>query len=300
MHEKSLGWWVLKPDHQEGFLVQITVSLTVDLPATADVNTVEPLILDAGRQAMRQALHLAALRAQAHVACCPRCQHPTLHADGTARRVVLASFGRVAVPVLRKRCAACGHRFRAATAFFAPLDGANVTAELGRQAAQAGTEGPFARAAQTLNAGEAAALLSRDTASSSTVAVRGVDAADPATDTAALARALARCYRCVAAVTGQTDAVSDGQRVALIDNGHPLLAHMSGTGDMATGVVAACAAVERDALRAATAALLAFRVAGAIAAHTARGPGSLRLELLDALASLDTITLIHEGRIRWS
>ncbi len=68
MHEKSLGWWVLKPDHQEGFLVQITVSLTVDLPATADVNTAEPLILDAGRQAMRQALHLAALRAQAHVA----------------------------------------------------------------------------------------------------------------------------------------------------------------------------------------------------------------------------------------
>ena len=38
MHEKSLRWWVLKPDHQEGYLVQITVSLTVDLAATADGN----------------------------------------------------------------------------------------------------------------------------------------------------------------------------------------------------------------------------------------------------------------------
>jgi hydroxyethylthiazole kinase len=151
-----------------------------------------------------------------------------------------------------------------------------------------------------LNAGEAAALLSIDTASSSTVAARGVDAADPATDTAELARALARCYHCVAAVTGQTDAVSDGQRVALIDNGHPLMARITGAGDMATGVVAACAAVESDALRAAAAALLAFGVAGAIAARSARGPGSLRPELLDALASLDTTTLIHEGRIRWS
>ena len=150
MHEKSLLLGVLNPLHQEGFLVQITVSLTVDLPATADVDRVEPLILDAGRQAMREALRLAALHAQAQVATCPVCGHPRLHADGTDRRVVLASFGRVEVPVLRKRCAACRHRFRAAATFFAPLDGANVTAELGRQAAVAGADAPFARAAHTL------------------------------------------------------------------------------------------------------------------------------------------------------
>ncbi len=65
MHEKSLRWWVLKPDHQEGFLVQITVSLTFDLPASADVNMVELHILDAGREAMREALRLAAVQVQA-------------------------------------------------------------------------------------------------------------------------------------------------------------------------------------------------------------------------------------------
>ena len=168
MHEKSLCWWVLKPDHQEGFLVQITVSLTVDLPATADVNMVEPHILDAGRQAMREALRLAALHAQAQVERCPACDHPILHADGTDRRVVLASFGRVEVPVLRKRCAACAHRFRASAAFFAPLDGANVTAELGRQAAAAGAAAPFARAAHMLHE-QAGAPVSPETVRQQTI-----------------------------------------------------------------------------------------------------------------------------------
>ena len=142
--------------------MQITVSLTVDLPATLDVNTIEPQILDAGRQAMREALRLAALHAQAQVTHCPRCAHPTLQADGTTRRVVLTSFGRVAVPVLRKRCAACRLRFRAAAAFFAPLHGANVTAELGRQAAEVGADRPFARAAHTLQQ-QAGAQVSAET-----------------------------------------------------------------------------------------------------------------------------------------
>ncbi len=130
--------------------MQLTVSLTLDVPATADVNLVEPLIVDAGRQAMREALRLAPLHAQAQVDHCPACTHPILHADGTDRRVVLTCFGRVEVPVQRLRCAACAHRFRASAAFFAPLDGANVTGELGRQAALAGAEVPFARAAHTL------------------------------------------------------------------------------------------------------------------------------------------------------
>lgn len=130
--------------------MRFTVSLTIEVPATATIETVEPLIVDAGRQAMRDALRQAALTAQAHVQTCPVCAHPRLHADGTARRVVLASFGRVVVPVLRKRCAACQHRFRASQAFFAPLQGANISPDLGYQAALAGADAPFTRATQTL------------------------------------------------------------------------------------------------------------------------------------------------------
>ena len=130
--------------------MRFTVSLSIEVPATATIETIEPLIIDAGRQAMRSALHQAALAAQALVQTCPACAHPLLHSDGTSRRVVLASFGRVEVPVLRKRCAACRHRFRASTAFFAPLEGANISPELGHQAARAGADAPFRRATQTL------------------------------------------------------------------------------------------------------------------------------------------------------
>ncbi len=151
-----------------------------------------------------------------------------------------------------------------------------------------------------LNAGEATALLRTASASSSEVAARGVDAADPAVETVDLARTLAYHYGCVACVTGQTDTVSDGQRAICIDNGDPLLSRITGAGDMATGIVAACAAVESDALHAAAAALLALGVAGEIAARGAHGPGSFRPALLDTLFNLDTTTLIKDGRVRWS
>jgi len=49
--------------------------------------------------------------------------------------------------------------------------------------------------------------------------------------------------------------------------------------------------VERGACAATVAGLAVFGVAGEIAAQRARGPGSLQVELLDALYALDEATL---------
>jgi len=65
-----------------------------------------------------------------------------------------------------------------------------------------------------------------------------------------------------------------------------------------TALVAACLAVEADAWLATLAGLLAFAVAGERAAVRARGPGSLAVEILDALASLDRNTLRAHARVR--
>jgi hydroxyethylthiazole kinase len=43
---------------------------------------------------------------------------------------------------------------------------------------------------------------------------------------------------------------------------------------------------------------LAFAVAGECAAARARGPGTLSVEILDALASLDRETLLARARVR--
>jgi hydroxyethylthiazole kinase len=104
--------------------------------------------------------------------------------------------------------------------------------------------------------------------------------------------------RCVVALTGATDTVTDGVRTALIENGDPRMAAVTAMGCAGTALVAACLAVENDAWAATCAALLAFAIAGECAAARARGPGSLAVEILDALANLDSKHLHARARLR--
>ena len=66
-------------------------------------------------------------------------------------------------------------------------------------------------------------------------------------------------------LTGETDLVTDGARLARIANGHPLMAKVTAMGALGSAVVAACLAVETDAWLATAAALMVFGVAGEIA-----------------------------------
>ena len=87
-------------------------------------------------------------------------------------------------------------------------------------------------------------------------------------------------------MTGPIDVVTDGARFLRVANGHPMMATVTGTGCMATSVVAACAAVEKDAVIATAAALAAYGLAGEFAAVKAQGPGTFQVHLFDALAGL--------------
>jgi hydroxyethylthiazole kinase len=71
-----------------------------------------------------------------------------------------------------------------------------------------------------------------------------------------------------------------------VANGHPMMATVTGTGCMVTAVVAACVAVEKDALIATAAALAAYGLAGEFAAEKAEGPGTFQMYLYDAVAGL--------------
>ena len=105
------------------------------------------------------------------------------------------------------------------------------------------------------------------------------------------ARQLATDTKAAVAITGAVDYVTDGRRVAAIENGHPLMTRVTGLGCSATAVIGAFLAVERDAFAATVAALAVFGVAGEIAAARSPGPGSLQVALLDALYLLDEATL---------
>ena len=128
--------------------------------------------------------------------------------------------------------------------------------------------------------------------------IRGVESIGAADSGAELARAAAGMLGTVAAVTGATDHVSDGERVIAVSNGHELLGMVSGTGCMATAVTGAfLAAKPEEPLEAAAEALVAFGVAGEDAARGAKGPGTFHAALYDALYNLDPTTLDERARV---
>jgi hydroxyethylthiazole kinase len=99
------------------------------------------------------------------------------------------------------------------------------------------------------------------------------------------------------ALTGATDLITDGIRTAQIANGHALMGRVTAMGCAGSALVAACLAVEPDGWIATAAGVLALGVAGEVAAERARGPGSLSIEILDALFRLDENTLLQRAKV---
>ena len=126
---------------------------------------------------------------------------------------------------------------------------------------------------------------------------QGVDSLHGSEAALDAARKLAEDSGAAIAITGEVDYVTDGRRVVEIHNGHALMTRVTGLGCSATAVIGAFLAVEPDALAATVAALAVFGVAGELAAEQARGPGSLQVELLDALYALDAATLTARVRV---
>ncbi len=130
--------------------MQLTVSLKLDVPATAAISELELLIQEAGQQAMRLALGEAVRAYEAQHQTCPHCGSRLVHGEGTDRRVLRTLFGRVVLAPRRLRCQSCGRGFRPAQECLAPLKGQQVTPALARAAIQAGAAWPYATAAREL------------------------------------------------------------------------------------------------------------------------------------------------------
>jgi len=142
------------------------------------------------------------------------------------------------------------------------------------------------------NAGEIGVLAGAD------AKVRGVDSAGISGDPVDIARTFARDTGITVVMSGPTDIVTDGKRVLLVENGHPVMGSISGTGCMATSVTGVCAAVSTDRVTAAAAALAAFGLAGERAAAKSRGPGSFKPALFDEMAALTAKDVLTGARVK--
>ncbi len=129
------------------------------------------------------------------------------------------------------------------------------------------------------------------------VETRGVDATEVGGDLVSLAERLAKQRRATAVITGQVDIATDGSTTYLVKNGHAMMTRVVGTGCMATSVIGAFAAVERDLGLAAACALSVFGIAAELAAEKATGPASFKEHLFDCLYSLDRTTVERMQKI---
>ncbi|MFN3656943.1 MAG: hydroxyethylthiazole kinase [Pseudolabrys sp.] len=111
------------------------------------------------------------------------------------------------------------------------------------------------------------------------------------------AMAYARDHGVVVALSGRTDLVTDGTRAITIANGHPLMAKVTAMGCAGSALLAACLALERDAVRASASALIILGVAGELAARQAKGPGSFAVAILDTLYGLDAEALAAHAKV---
>jgi hydroxyethylthiazole kinase len=128
---------------------------------------------------------------------------------------------------------------------------------------------------------------------------RGVDSTDDSSEGRDIAVSLAQKYQCTVAITGARDVITDGSRVGYIDNGHPLLAQITGTGCMATSLVGCFCGVSKDFYLASCAGIMAMGLAGEKAFKNL-GPGGIgtfRMNLMDAIYQLSPDDFLTGGKL---
>jgi hydroxyethylthiazole kinase len=125
-----------------------------------------------------------------------------------------------------------------------------------------------------------------------------VDSTQASTDALEAAKELARLAQCIVVVSGAVDFVTDGKRTLGVSNGVALLQRITATGCAVTSLIAAFLSVNPGRpLEAAAFALALFGIAAEIGNERANGPASLRVNMLDALHSLDEASVMSRIRI---
>ncbi len=131
---------------------------------------------------------------------------------------------------------------------------------------------------------------------------KGVDVAEEdiaANDMRLVALEVSRKLGCVTAITGETDIITDGNRIASITNGHKMLSRVTGTGCMTTALVGSFCGTGGDSFIAAVGGVASMGIAGEIAFEKAgdTGTGSFRQGIIDAVSQLDEKILYERARI---
>lgn len=112
---------------------------------------------------------------------------------------------------------------------------------------------------------------------------RGVDSTIDSSSVVAAAEQKAKELGCVIAISGAIDYITDGSHTEQINMGSPMMTYVTAMGCGESALMAAMAAIQPDAMRAAVSTFTLMGLSGEEAAKTAQGPGSFRQIFLDEL-----------------
>jgi hydroxyethylthiazole kinase len=143
------------------------------------------------------------------------------------------------------------------------------------------------------NASEIFSLRSAD------IKTKGVDSSLAFSDEMVeAAKEMARDMRCVIAISGPEDCITDGKRVFRVANGHPLMTRVTGTGCGLSAVVGAFCAVDSDVARATAAAFGYYGLCGDLAVRQSDRPASFAVAFIDQLYTVGREELGHLLKIK--
>jgi hydroxyethylthiazole kinase len=127
---------------------------------------------------------------------------------------------------------------------------------------------------------------------------KGVDSTASSMSSLDAAHALSERFGCVVSVSGAIDVIVQKDKVAYVENGHPIMTKVTGMGCSASAIAGAFCAVQNDVFQAAISAAATMGVCGEIAFSKATAPGSFQIAFLDALAELSSEKLVELARVR--
>lgn len=115
---------------------------------------------------------------------------------------------------------------------------------------------------------------------------KGVDSAAESHDAVESAKTLSKKYDTAIVVSGKMDVVVDADSISQHDRGSALMPYVTGTGCLLSAVVGAFHAIENNRFEAAKIATVFYGICGEIAEKKSNGPGSFRIQFLDALHAI--------------
>ena len=127
---------------------------------------------------------------------------------------------------------------------------------------------------------------------------KGVDSTSTSYDALDAAISIAKKNKIIVAVTGAIDYVTDGHVTYAIEGGHEMMTKVTATGCALTCLIGAAVAVGENKLLSTASIIGIYDLAGEMASKVSKGPGSLRMNLLDKLYNISSDEIINNVKIK--